>query len=271
LKRTTAAVSIVAAFVAGVVAFPLFELWRESTRASRYRGEESVIEIIVAVLVVAFVAWDLAFDGFFKRRLPLALLSVALALPASAAEPRCAGSLGVWTATATATGANQSVVVGSRAEGGCNVAAGFRGFARVDASALPGTSVSLTDPATFRNVAAVEGWIGLSKPVVGPFSLAVFGGVQRALAEDVKLGLGAATTSLCAGGRVDHQGAVLIGGLCSRYAAAQQTAPRRDGPALVGTAILPVKSGVSLAANGALMRGDYVFLVGPAISIGGGK
>jgi hypothetical protein len=189
----------------------------------------------------------------------------------SAAEPRCSGSLGVWTATATATGATQSVVVGSRAEGGCNAVAGFRAFARVDASALPGTSVSLADPATFRNVAAVEGWIGLSKPVVGPLSLAVFGGVQRALAEDVKLGLGAATTSLCAGGRIDHRGAVLIGGLCSRYAAAQQTAPRRDGPALVGTAILPVKSGVSLAANAALMRGDYVFLAGPAISIGGGK
>lgn len=196
----------------------------------------------------------------------LALLSAFLALPASAAEPsRCSGSLSVWTATATATGATQSVVVGSRAEGGCDVAAGFRGFARVDASALPGTSVSLTDPATFRNVAAVEGWIGLSKKVAGPLSLAVFGGVQRALAEDVKLGLGAATTSLCAGGRIDHQGAVLIGGLCSRYAAAQQTAPRRDGPALVGTAILPVKAGVRLAANGALMRGDYVLVVGPAI------
>jgi hypothetical protein len=203
--------------------------------------------------------------------LALALLSVFLALPASAAEPRCSGSLALWTSTATASGANQSVVVGSRAEGGCNTVAGFRMFARVDASALPGTSVSLTDPATFRNVAAVEGWIGLSKPVVGPLSLAVFGGVQRALAEDVKLGLGAATTSLCAGGRIDHAGAVLIGGLCSRYAAAQQTAPRRDGPALVGTAILPVKAGVSLAANVAIMRGDYVFLVGPAISIGGGK
>lgn len=206
-------------------------------------------------------------DGV-RRIIDWALLLLALvAVPASAQTPapRCAGSLSVWTATATATGGNQSVVVGSRAEGGCEITAGVRAWGRIDADALPGTSVSLADPSTFRNVAAIEGWAGLSRPVLGPLSLAVFGGVQRSLQSDVQLGLGAATSSLCGGGRVDYQGAVLIGGLCNRYAAAQQTAPRTDGPALVGTAILPVKAGLKLAANAAVMRGDYVLIVGPSL------
>lgn len=183
----------------------------------------------------------------------------------------CSGSLAVWTGTATATGANQSIVVGSRAEGGCNTVGGVRAWGRLDAEALPGTSVSLADPSTFHNVAAVEGWIGASKPLAGPLSIAVFGGAQRSLQSDMQLGLGAATTSLCGGGRIDQAGAVVIAGLCNRYAAAQQTTPRKDGPALVGTVILPVKAGVKLAANAALMRGDYVLIVGPAISVAGGK
>jgi hypothetical protein len=39
LKRTTAAVSIVAAFALGMVFWPIAEAWAESTRASRYRGK----------------------------------------------------------------------------------------------------------------------------------------------------------------------------------------------------------------------------------------
>jgi hypothetical protein len=40
LKRTTAAVSIVAAFAFGLVFWPLAEAWAESTRAYRYRGKK---------------------------------------------------------------------------------------------------------------------------------------------------------------------------------------------------------------------------------------
>ncbi len=210
----------------------------------------------------------------------LALLSVALALPAAAQDTNagfligyvlpsnCKGSLALWSATQTATGGNQRVLVGSRAEGGCNVLGGFaRAWGRLDAYALPGRTVSLADPTTFENVAAVEGWAGLSKPIAGPLSLAVFGGLQRSL-EGGKLGLGGATQSLCAGGRLDYVGGYAIGGLCSRYSPAQQTEPRVDGPALVGTIVLPVKKSVRLAANAAVTRGDYVVTIGPTVGVG---
>lgn len=217
--------------------------------------------VIIGILAAAF--YVVRPRGPLPPAASLALLSAFLAQPVAAGP--CTGSLAVWTATATATGGSQSVVVGSRAEGGCDTVAGVRAWARIDADALPGTSVSLADPSTFRNVAAVEGWAGLSKRVAGPLSIAMFGGVQRALQGDTQLGLGSATMSLCGGGRVDYGGAVLIGGLCNRYAPVQQTKPRVDGPAFVGTALLPIKAGLKLAANGAVMRGDYVLIVGPAL------
>lgn len=231
----------------------------------------AVVGIAIAITILAVLALGGRIPPSGGLAVAIALLSAFMAQPASAqTQAPCSGSLSLWSATQTSTGGNQRVLVGSRAEGGCNALAGIRAFGRLDAYALPGRTVSLADPSTFENVAAVEGWAGLSHPVAGPLSLAVFGGVQRSL-EGGQLGVGGATQSLCAGGRLDYGGGFAVGGLCSRYSPAQQSTPRRDGPALVGTVVLPVKSSVHLAANAAVTRGDYVFTVGPAISIGSGN
>lgn len=201
----------------------------------------------------------------------LVALLLALTLPASAETSRCAGSLALWSATRTASGGNQSIVVGSRAEGGCDAVGGLRVFGRLDAYGLPGRTVSLADPSTFENVAAVEGWAGVSKRIAGPLSIAAFGGVQRSL-EGGELGIGGATQSLCLGARADYGGGLAIGGLCSRYSPGQtlKDGVRIDGPALVGTVVLPIKKGVRFAANAAyLLRSkDYVIAVGPTVGLG---
>lgn len=236
-----------------------------------------MIEIIVgffAVLVVVCLVVAVVTGGW---RVPpaggLAVLLVCLLAVSAVADPAppCTGSLALWTATETASGGNQSLVIGSRAEGGCAVGGLFRAWGRLDAYGLPGRTVSLADPSTFENVAAVEGWIGASRHVSGPLSFAVFGGLQRSL-EGGQLGIGGAAQSFCAGPRLDYGGGLAIGGICSRYSPAQtlKNGMRVDGPALVGTVVLPVKKGVRFAANGSYLLNthDYVFVAGPTVGVG---
>lgn len=204
----------------------------------------------------------------------LAILSAFLALPATAAEP-CAGSLALWTATQTGSNGSQSLVVGSRAEGACDTGVwGSLAWARTDAEALPDTTVSLTDPSTYRNVAGVSAWVGLSKPVAGPISLAVFGGKQWSL-QGGALGHGTSTTSGCLGLRADYGGGYAVGGICNRFAPVvqrlEQDGTRQDDPAAVGTIVMPIKSNVKLATNAALRlnaaRPDWILTVGSTVGL----
>jgi hypothetical protein len=232
--------------------------WRRNQYGDRREGP--------AIVIGWRRHWSRDGGGYSGRMSTAALLMLALALPASAAEPRCSGSLALWTGTSTYTGGNQAVMVGSRAEGGCNTVAGIRIGARADFTPLPGKTVDFSAP-NIEDVAAVEVWGVASKRIAGPLSIAVFGGAQKSL-EGGQLGIGASTNSLCVGGRLDSGGAYALAGLCSRYAPVQRSEPRKDGPAIVGTLVMPVKANVSLAANGALMSGDYLLTVGPAVSWG---
>ncbi len=205
----------------------------------------------------------------------LLLLSLLGASVASAQDgpfafaTKCKGSLSVWSGTMTATGGRQSLLVGSRAEGGCDLLGLelVRVFGRADFYPVPGRTVDFTAP-NLESVAAVEAWGGVAIHVKGALSLAAFGGVQKSL-EGGQLGIGGATQSLCVGGRLDYGGGLAVAGMCSRYSPAQtfEDGKRVDGPALVGTVVLPVKKGVKLAANGAylLRTRDYVIAAGPTV------
>lgn len=198
------------------------------------------------------------------------VLSVCLAEMACPAEvhdatPTCSYMLSLWTPAQVGTSTSQWIQPAARAEGICDFAFGIRAWGRGDMLAIPGRAA----PTDFNlsNVGAIEAWGGLSRVVRGPFSAAVFGGLQRPLQSGATLGVGGITSSWCAGARVALPHGFTVAGICTRYAPAEVTKVNA-GPAIGGTVVFRVTGPVGMAVNFArvLKTGDQIYSVGPTAS-----
>ncbi len=234
---------------------------------------------LLAVLAIATVAatcatapaypGDIAgFTGAVESAPPTASAPGAQSSPAAPVKPApCSYALSVWTPDQHATGASQWIQPAARSEGICNLKLGVRAWGRLDLEALPGKAAP-TSP-SLDNVGAVDSWAGVSKPVLGPLSIAAFVGAQRAIPTGAKLGLGGITESLGAGIRIDYAGGFAVGGILSRYAPAEATR-KNAGPAVGATIVLPIHGVVGIAANAAyvLRTGDRIYSAGPTAGWG---